>query len=79
MAVSSVWSRFFRYRSESAWNAATPAGGADWALGGIGGGANGWFELPVIKDSDGLQPKSTIIYPSTMAGSRAMNAATSVR
>lgn len=75
MAVSSVWSRFFRYRSESSWNAATPAGGADWALGGIGGGANGWFELPVIKDSDGLQPKSTIIYPSTMAGSRAMNAA----
>jgi hypothetical protein len=72
MAVSAVWSRFFRYRTEASWNAATPAGGADWA---IAGGANGWFELPVIKDSDGLQPKSTIIYPTTMAGSRAMNAA----
>lgn len=75
MAVSAVWSRFFRVRTESSWNAATPGGGADWALGGIGGGANGWFELPVIKDSDGLQPKSTIIYPGVMAGSRAMNAA----
>lgn len=72
MSVSSVWSRFFRYRSEASWNAATPGGGVDWA---IAGGANGWFELPVIKDSDGLQPKSTIIYPSTMSGQRAMNAA----
>lgn len=72
MAVSSVWSRFFRVRSEASWNAASPAAGADWA---IAGGANGWFELPVIKDSDGLQPKSTIIYPGVMAGTRAMNAA----
>jgi hypothetical protein len=35
----------------------------------------GWFDLPVIKDNDGLQPKSTIIYPMTQAGSRAMNPA----
>lgn len=73
MSVAALWPRFFRYRSEASWNAATPGGGVDWALG--AGGANGWFELPVIKDSDGLQPKSTIIYPTTQSGQRAMNAA----
>lgn len=75
MAASGVWERYFRIRKEASFNAATPGGGSDWNIGGNGGGSNGWFDLPVIKDSDGLQPKSTIIYPGTMAGTRAMNPA----
>jgi hypothetical protein len=76
MTAQALFTRFFRYRSEASFNAATPAGGTAWNIAAAqGGGANGWFELPVNKESDGLQPKSTIIYPMTMAGTRAMNAA----
>lgn len=75
MAVKATWQRYFRIRTESSFNAASPEGGAGWNIGGNGGGANGWVDLPVTKESDGLQPKSTIIFPSTASGSRAMNAA----
>jgi len=33
------------------------------------------MDLPVTRESDGLQPKTTIMYPSTAAGNRAMNSA----
>lgn len=69
------WRRFYRIRSEASFNAATPAGGAEWNIGGNGGGANGWMDLPVPIDFDGLQPKSTIIDPRVQAGVRAMNTA----
>lgn len=70
-----VWQQFWRIRSEASFNAATPGGGAEWNIAGNGGGANGWLDLPVVREAEGLQPKSTIIYPSSAAGSRAMNAA----
>lgn len=70
-----TFQRFWRVRSEASFNAASPETGATWNIGGNGGGANGWFDLPVTRESDGLQPKSTIIYPSTAAGTRAMNTA----
>lgn len=73
--TEATFSRFWRIRSEASFNAASPEGGAEWNIGGNGGGANGWLDLPVTRESDGLQPKSTIIYPSTASGSRAMNAA----
>lgn len=75
MSVVGTFERFWRIRSEASFNAATPGGGAAWNIGGNGGGANGWMDLPVTRESDGLQPKSTIIYPSTAAGTRAMNSA----
>lgn len=75
MTVSATWERYWRIRTESSFNAASPEGGAGWNIGGNGGGANGWVDLPVTKESDGLQPKSTIIFPSTASGTRAMNAA----
>ena len=74
MAAYGVWQRYFRIRKEASFNAASPGSRSDWNHG-AGGAATGWFDLPVIKDSDGLQPKSTIIYPGTMAGTRAMNPA----
>jgi len=67
--ASATFLEFVRYRTEASFNAATPAGGSDWNIAGNGGGANGWFELPVMKE-DELQPKSTIIYPMTKSGGR---------
>lgn len=76
MSAQPLFQEFVKYRSEASFNAATPAGGAAWNVAAAqGGGTNGWFELPVNKENDGLQPKSTIIYPMTKAGTRAMNAA----
>lgn len=75
MAVVGEFAKFWRIRSEASFGAASPEGGAAWNIGGNGGGANGWLDLPVSRGSDGLQPKSTIIYPATASGSRAMNAA----
>jgi hypothetical protein len=75
MTAQATFKQFWRVRSESAFDAASPAGGAEWNIGGNGGGANGWMDLPVVRESDGLQPKTAVIYPSTASGSRAMNAA----
>lgn len=70
-----TFARYWRIRTESSWNAGSPDSGADWNIGGNGGGANGWLDLPANKDQDGLQPKSTIIFPTPAAGVRAMNTA----
>lgn len=75
MASTPTFQQFWRVKKESSWNAATPAGGAEWNIGGNGGGANGWMDLPVIRESDGLQPKSAVMFPSVASGERAMNAA----
>lgn len=75
MTAKATFSQFWRIRSEASFNAASPEGGAEWNIGGNGGGANGWMDLPVVRESDGLQPKTTVIPPSTASGSRAMNAA----
>lgn len=75
MAAKATWARFYRIRTEASFNAASPEAGEEWNIGGNGGGANGWMDLPVSKDTDGLQPKSTIIFPTTQAGVRSMNTA----
>jgi hypothetical protein len=75
MAASGEYKQYWRIRTEASFAAATPEGGAEWNIGGNGGGANGWVDLPISRDSNGLQPKSTIVYPSVASGSRAMNAA----
>ena len=72
---NATFQQFWRIRTEASFNAALPAGGADWNIGGNGGGANGWMDLPVSREADGLQPKTPPIYPSTASGSRAMNSA----
>ena len=72
---NATWQQMWRIRTESGFDAASPEDGAEWNLGGNGGGANGWMDLPVQRESDGLQPKTAVIYPSTASGSRAMNAA----
>lgn len=72
---SATFEQFWRIRSEASFDAASPEGGAEWNIGGNGGGANGWMDLPVQRESDGLQPKTTVIYPQTASGTRAMNAA----
>lgn len=75
MTAQATFLQYWRIRSEASFNAASPEGGAEWNIGGNGGGANGWGDLPVVRESDGLQPKTAVIYPSTASGSRAMNAA----
>ncbi len=73
--TNATWQQFWRVRTEASFDAASPEGGAEWNIGGNGGGANGWMDLPVIRESDGLQPKNAVIYPSTASGNRAMNSA----
>ena len=44
-----AWQEFFRVRTEASFkdNQSTPATTVtEWNLGGIGGGANGWMDLP---------------------------------
>ena len=72
---NATYEQFWRIRTESAFDAASPEVGAGWNIGGNGGGANGWMDLPVTRESDGLQPKTAVIYPSTASGTRAMNSA----
>ncbi len=75
MTALAAFKQFWRIRTEASFNAASPEGGSEWNIGGNGGGANGWMDLPAVRESDGLQPKTAVIYPSTASGSRAMNAA----
>lgn len=69
-----TWQRFWRIRQVAAINTAV-TGGAEWNIGGNGGGAAGWLDLPVSKDQDGFQPQKTLIYPTPAAGVRSMNTA----
>jgi hypothetical protein len=71
MAIQPTFKKYWRVRQESSFNAASPAAGSEWNLG--LGGANGWMDLPVVKGSDGLQPKTIPIYPGVASGKRSMN------
>jgi hypothetical protein len=71
---SAAFLEYVRYRSEASYSAAAPQTAADWNIGGNAGGANGWFELPVLKTAE-AQPSSPLIYPMTKSGSRHMNVA----
>jgi hypothetical protein len=75
MTAQGNWPRFWRVRTEASFGAATPEGGAEWNIGGNGGGANGWLDAPAVKDQDGLQPKAPQIFPGVAGGVRAMNTA----
>src|SRR3990172_3157302 len=72
--ASAAFSEYVRYRSEASYGAAAPQTAANWNIGGNGGGANGWFELPVVKTAE-AQPKSPLIYPMTKSGGRHMHVA----
>lgn len=75
MAQFATWKRYWRISTEASADAASPASKADWHIGGNGGGANGWMDLPISKDTDGLQFHPPLIYPTPAAGNRAMNTA----
>ena len=72
--ASAAFLEYVRYRSEASYAAAAPQTAANWNIGGNGGGANGFFELPVLKTAE-AQPKSPLIYPMTKSGSRHMHTA----
>ena len=72
MAIA-AYLQTWRYRLETAFNAALPGIAAEWN--GNPDLIPGWHDLPVVQESEGLQPKSTIIYPSTAAGQPFMNTA----
>ena len=72
--ASAAFLEYVRYRSEASYGAAAPQTAANWNIGGNGGGANGWFELPVVKTAE-AQPKSPLIYPMTKSGGRHMHVA----
>lgn len=75
MAPQGTWTRAWRISTEASFGAATPSAKGEWHIGGNGGGANGWMDLAVNRDQDGLQPKSTVIFPNVAGGVRAMNTA----
>jgi len=75
MAQFATWKRYWRISTEASADVAGPATKADWHIGGNGGGANGWMDLAISKDTDGLQFHPPLIYPTPAAGNRAMNTA----
>lgn len=75
MTAIGTYKLFFRGRTETAFSAANPQTALEWNSGLSGGGANGWIDLPIIRESPGLQPKTDVIYPSVASGQRAMNSA----
>lgn len=74
MAVTvpkAMWKQFFRVQVESAFGAG--GGSADWNIGGNGGGATGWRDVPVVPGSVRINPKEAQIFAQYAAGKRAMN------
>lgn len=65
------WKQFYRIQIESSFGAG--GGTADWNIGGNGGGATGWRDIPVIPGSVNINPKEAQIKPTYAAGKRAMN------
>jgi hypothetical protein len=65
------WQQFFRIQKESAFGAG--GGTVDWNIGGNGGGATGWRDVPVIPGSIRINPVETQIFTQYAAGKRAMN------
>jgi hypothetical protein len=72
--AAGAYLEYVRYRTEASYAAASPQTASNWNIGGNGGGANGWFELPVLKTAE-AQPKSPLIYPMTKSGQRHMHVA----
>jgi hypothetical protein len=72
--ASPAFLEFVKYRKEASYAAAAPQTASGWNIGGNGGGATGWFELPVLKTAE-AQPKSPLIYPMTKSGQRHMHVA----
>jgi hypothetical protein len=72
--AAGAYLEYVRYRTEASYAAAAPQTASNWNIGGNGGGANGWFELPVLKTAE-AQPKSPLIYPMTKSGQRHMHVA----
>lgn len=66
-----LWEQFYRVQFESAFGAG--GGTVDWNIGGNGGGATGWRDLPVIPGSVNINPTETQIFLNLAAGKRAMN------
>lgn len=66
-----LWEQFFRAQFESSFGAG--GGTADWNIGGNGGGATGWRDLPVVPDSVRMTPTEAQIFLALAAGKRAMN------
>ena len=65
------WRQFFRIQKESAFGAG--GGTLDWNIGGNGGGATGWRDVPVIPGSIRINPTEEQIFAQYAAGKRAMN------
>jgi hypothetical protein len=75
MTVEGTWKRYYRISIEENPDDASPEAKGEWNIGGNLGGAYGWMDYPVSKDTDGLQFKIPPIYPTPMAGNPAMNTA----
>jgi hypothetical protein len=65
------WEQFFRIQKESSFGAG--GGSADWNIGGNGGGATGWRDVPVIPGSIRITPTEAQIFAQYAAGQREMN------
>lgn len=66
-----TFGQFFRIQAESSYGAG--GGTADWNIGGNGGGAVGWRDLPVVPGSVRITPNETAIFPEYVSGKRALN------
>lgn len=66
-----LWEQFYRAQFETAFGAG--GGTVDWNIGGNGGGATGWRDLPVVPGSVNITPTETQIFLELAAGKRAMN------
>jgi hypothetical protein len=66
-----LWEQFFRVQFESSFGAG--GGSADWNIGGNGGGATGWRDIPVTPGSVRINPIETAIFAQYAAGKRPIN------
>jgi len=66
-----LWEQFFRVQFESSFGAG--GGTADWNIGGNGGGAVGWRDIPVVPGSVRINPIETAIFAQYAAGKRPIN------
>lgn len=66
-----TFAQFYRIQAESSFGAG--GGAADWNIGGNGGGATGWRDLPVVPGSVRFEPTETVIFPEIATGKRAKN------
>lgn len=65
------WEQVFRIQQETSYGSG--GGTADWNIGGNGGGATGWRDVPVVPGSIRINPTETAIFPSYVSGNRELN------